>query len=293
MEVDVPGTVTLGAKVVRLEFSINSSPGYMEKAIAGYAAKGIRVAPLAGFAGTMPSPAEAANLANWAKTFGPGGTFWAHRSDGRLAIRTIEFGNETSGGYQYGDNAGDPSYMARAHTYAIRLKEASEAISAAGQKVGLLAVSEDWTGDWMNGMFSAVPNLGSYVAGWVSHPYGSGWRNKIEGIMKQTAAHGASANIPIDITEWGIANDNGHCLSSNYGLNPCMSYQEAAEVMKRNVAEIRQLLGSRQGLFMLYQVRDQALTGTSTNRESYFGLLQHELQPKGAFTTAAEELLAS
>jgi len=293
MGIDVPGAVTLGAKVVRLEFGIGDSAAYLENAIAGYAAKGIRVALLAGFAGRMPTPSEAQNLATWARAYGPGGTFWAHRSDGRLAIQTIEFGNETSGGYQYGDSAGEPSYMTRANNYAVRIKEASEAITASGERVGLLAVSEDWTGDWMNGMFSAVPNLGSYIAGWVSHPYGSGWRNKIEGIIRQAAAHGAPSNLPIDVTEWGIANDNGHCLTSNYGLNPCMSYQEAAEVLRRNVAEIRQLIGSRQGLFLLYQVRDQASTGTSNNRESFFGLLQQELQPKGAFTAAAQEILAS
>ena len=72
-----------------------------------------------------------------------------------------------------------------------------------------------------------------------------------------------------------------------------MTYQEAAETLRRNVAEIRQYLGSRQGLFLIYQVRDQSEPGTSTNREDYFGLLQHELKSKGAFTTAAEELLAS
>ena len=240
----------------------------------------------------MPTPAEVENLAGWAKTFGPGGTLWAH-GNGQYAVQTIEFGNETSGGYQYGDEPGKASFTARAQTYAIRLKEGAEAISASGVKVGLLAVSEDWTGDWMNGMFSAVPNLGSYIAGWISHPYGTGWKSKIEDIISQAAAHGAPSTLPIDITEWGIATDNGRCLTNNYGLNPCMTYQEAGETMRRTVAEIRGLLGARQGLFLIYQGRDQAATGTSTNREMYFGLVQHELQAKGAYTTAAEEVLAS
>ncbi len=141
-------------------------------------------------------------------------------------------------------------------------------------------------------MFESVPNLGSYIAGWISHPYGSGWRSKIEGIIKQAAAHGAPSSLPIDVTEWGIASDNGRCLGEDYGLNPCMNYQEAAETLRKNVAEIRQYLGGRQGLFILYQVRDQAESGRSSEREAYFGLLQHELKAKGAYTTAAEELLA-
>jgi hypothetical protein len=293
MTLDVNGAAQLGAKLVRVEFPIGMATAQIEPIIAGYAAKGIRVAPLAGFAGTMPTPAEARNLASWARTFGPGGTFWTNHTDGQLAIQTIEFGNETSGGYQYGDNAGDPSYTARAQTYAVRLKEASEAIAASQVKVGLLAVAEDWTGDWMNGMFSAVPNLGSYIAGWISHAYGPGWRSEIEDVINYAAAHGAPSTLPIDITEWGLATDNGNCLTDNYGWNNCMSYQEAAETLRQNVREMREMLGSRMGLFMLYQVRDQEPSGATNNREDYFGLLQHELQPKGAYTTAAKEFLAS
>jgi len=260
--------------------------------IAGYAAKGIRVAPLAGFYGSMPTPTEAQDLANWAKAFGPGGSYWAAHGNGQLAIQTIEFGNETSGGYQYGDNAGEPSYQTRAETYAVRLKEAAEAITASGMKVGLLAVSEDWTGDWMNGMFSAVPNLGSYIAGWISHPYGTGWKTKIEDIISQAKAHGASSSIPIDITEWGLSTDNTSCVSENFGFSSCMTYTQAAEQLRKSTKEIGGLLGSREGLFMLYQVRDQSLPGKGTNRENYMGLLQEELQSKGAYTEAAEELLA-
>jgi hypothetical protein len=271
---------------------IGAPASALESTVANYAARGIRVAPLAGFYGKVPTPAEAQNLAGWAKMFGPGGTFWAKRTDGRLAIQTIEFGNETSAGYQYHDNAGDPSYQERAKNYALRLKEAATAISGTGVNVGLLAVSEDWTGDWMNGMFSAVPNLGSYITGWISHPYGSGWRSKVEGLIKQAAAHGAPSNLPIDITEWGISTDGASCVNDNYGLNPCMSYAEAGEVLRKNVSEIKGLIGSRLGLFLIYQVRDQLPAGVSKDREAYFGLLQHEGQPKGAFTTAVQELLA-
>jgi hypothetical protein len=293
LERDVPGSVKLGAKIVRIEFEVGETAAEMEPVIAGYAAKGIRVAPLAGFEGTLPTPAQARGLASWAKAYGPGGTYWAAHGNGQLAIQTIEFGNETSGGNQYGDSPGEASYQARAENYALRLKETAEAISAAGTDVGLLAVSEDWTGDWMNGMFSAVPNLGSYVAGWVSHPYGTGWKTKIEDIISQAKAHGAPSTIPIDITEWGLSTDNGDCVYENYGYNPCMTYQEAAETLRKDVKEMGQLLGARAGLFLIYQVFDQERAGASDNREGYFGLLQNELQPKGAYTEAAEELLAS
>jgi hypothetical protein len=290
---DFSSTSVLGAKLVRLAFPIEASAAQIQPAIEKYAAIGVRVLPLATFTGRVPSAAEAQNVAKWAAAYGPGGTFWAGRADGSLAIQSIEFGNETSYGYQYGDNAGEASYMARAKTYAIRFKEAAESISATGVTVGLLAQVEDWTGNWMNAVYSAVPNFSEYVAGWVSHPYGSEWHTKLQDILNETAAHGAPSTIPIDITEWGVTTDNGRCLTENYGLNKCMSYSEAAATLRTTFNEMRQMLGSRFGMFMLYQVRDQQVTGTSTEPEAYFGALQHQAQPKGAYTTQVQELLAS
>jgi hypothetical protein len=292
-QLDLSAASELGAKIVRVEFAIETPAAQLQATIEGYAAIGVRVAPVATFRGRIPTPAEAQNLAGWAQTYGPGGNFWASRDDGALAIQTIEFGNETNDGYQYGDEAGDASYTARAELYATRLKEAAEAISAAGVHVGLLSVSEDWTGDWMKGMFSAVPHFGNYVAGWVSHPYGPSWKTSLETIIRQAAAHGAPPTIPIDITEWGLTSDSGRCLSENYGWNPCMNYQEAAEALNTSVAGMRHLLGARLGLFLLYQIRDQQPSGASNEREAYFGALQHEMQPKGAYTSAVAALLSS
>jgi hypothetical protein len=293
MGTDVAGAAQLGTKVVRIEFGIGTPASQLAPVIEGYASKGIRVAPMAGFHARLPSPAEAQNLASWASAYGRGGTFWSGRSDGQLAVQAIEFGNETSYGYQYGDGPGDPSYTARAQTYAVRLKEAAEAISATGTSVGVLAQADDWSGDWVNAMYSAVPNLSNYVGGWTIHPYGTGWQSRLTGMIAQTAAHGAPSSIPIDVTEWGVATDNGRCLSNNYGWNPCMTYGEAASTLNGSVAEMRRILGSRLAMFILYQVRDQKPSGASSEREAYFGALQQDLQPKGAFTAQVQSLLAS
>jgi hypothetical protein len=294
MKEDLQGAALLGAKLVRVGWSIDTTVAAMEPVIAGYAAKGIQVQPLAEFYGTMPTPAEAQNLASWARAYGPGGTFWAGRSDGQLAIPAIEFGNETASGAQYGVNKGEPAYTTLAGTYATRFREAAEAIDATGTGVGLLAQEDDKTGDWINGMYSAVPDLTKYVAGWTIHPYGGEQynRGRFSDLIAQTAAHGASA-IPIDITEWGVTTDNGRCLEFNEGLNPCMSYEEAAQELKGTVTWMTNLLGSRLHDFFIYQVRDQKPTGQTTNWQDYFGALQHELQPKGAYTTQVESLLSS
>lgn len=294
MNEDLEGAALLGAKLVRVGWSIGTTAAAMEPVIAGYASKGIQVQPLAEFYGTMPSPSAAQNLASWARAYGPGGTFWAGRSDGQLAIPAIEFGNETASGAQYGVDKGELAYTALAETYATRLREAAEAVDATGTGVGLLAQEDDETGDWIDGMYSAVPNLTKYVAGWVIHPYGGEQynRDRFADLISQTAAHGASA-IPIDATEWGVTTDNGNCLEFNEGLNPCMTYGEAAQTLRNTVSWMTKLLGSRLHDFFVYQVRDQQPTGKTTNWQAYFGALQHTLQPKGAYTAAVESLLSS
>ena len=291
---DYTATTQLGAKLVRIEWTIGTTAAQMQPVIASYAAIGVRVLPLVSFYGTLPTPtpAQAKSLAGWAQAYGPGGTFWSNRKDGQLAIQSIEFGNETSYGYQYGDSAESASYTVRAQNYALRLKEAAEAISTTGVKVGLLAQADDWTGNWVNGMFSAVPNLGSYVAGWTIHPYGISWEGRLQDLLAQTAAHGAPSDIPIDITEWGVASDNGRCLSDNDGWNKCMTDNEAASTLTNTFSGVQRVLGSRFGMFVLYQVRDQEPTAATSDNQAYFGAMQHELQPKGAYTRAVEKTLA-
>jgi hypothetical protein len=71
-----------------------------------------------------------------------------------------------------------------------------------------------------------------------------------------------------------------------------MTYQEAAELLARTIGEMRQALPGRLGLLLLYQIRDQKPSGETTGREDYFGAVQRELQPKGAYTTKVKEVLA-
>jgi hypothetical protein len=291
-EYDIPGAQRLGAKLVRLEFPIGSSVAWLRNAIQRYADVGIRVQPLAGFPGRTPTVAEAQNLATWAAAYGPGGTFWANRSDGNLAIRSIEFGNETSMGYQYGDGSADASYQLRARNYALRFKDAVTAIRAAGSNVGMLAQVDDWTGIWLDNMYAAVPSFHSYVSGWTSHPYGNSWKSTLSNLVTHTADHGAPATIPVDITEWGLTVDNGHCLVHNYGWNRCMGTTEAAAVMHQTIAEMRSFLGGRLRTFLFYQVRDQAETGQTDDAEAYFGLQTHFNGDKGAMTAQARAELA-
>lgn len=289
---DFTAVAHLGAKLVRVGFHIEDTVAELQPAIEKYAAIGVRVLPLAEFGGRMPTAAEAQGVAKWASAFGPGGTFWAGRSDGSLAIKAIEFGNETDYSQQYHDEAGDASYRERGELYAVRVKEAGQAITAAGSKVGLLVQADDTSGDWMNAMYSAVPEITKYIAGWTMHSYGGQeWNEyRFSQLKKQAAEHGASA-IPIDVTEWGVTSDNGRCLEYNDGLNPCMTYAEAAQEVKSTLTWMKAQLASKLAMFIFYQTGDQAPSGTTTNWQDYFGALGHEGQMKGPYTEAVEEVL--
>jgi hypothetical protein len=287
---------SLGADVVRLEFDIGTPAAQLRASVAELTSRGVRPLLLAGFHGRTPTQAEAQNLAGWAAEFGPGGTFWAGRSDGHLAVQQIEFGNETSYSHQYGDTYSSPSYKQRARVYATRLAQAHAAIRFSGRPVGLLAQADDGgTGSsaWVDGMFEAVPGLAGMVDGWTVHPYGprSRWKPKLDRLIAQTAARGAPASIPIDVTEYGISSSDGRALSDNYGWPVNQTYAQAGAALDATVREMRAdpAIGPRLRLFMIYAAHDLRPPGATKDREHSFGALQHDLAEKGAYSGEVRE----
>lgn len=300
---ELPFAHTLGTHTARMEFSISTPVSQIAPVVEAYAKDGIKPLLLAGFYGRIPSIAEAQNLANWAAAFGPGGTFWQGKTfPAGTAVTDIEFGNETSYAYQFSDTSKTSSwyslesYKLRAQEYALRFQAAYTAIHAVNTQVGLLAQADDGgsgSSEWVKNMFLAVPELGKIAGGWTIHPYGPKWESAINRMISQTSSVGAPSTVPIFVTEWGLATDNGRCLSDNYGFNKCMTYQEAATTLESNLAGMRSRYGTRLAAFYLFQARDQSESGASTERESYFGALQSDEAPKGAYTTAVESLLTA
>lgn len=294
-----PRAARVDAKLLRVEFPIATPVAQIEPTIAALAENGEKALLLAGFSGRIPSTEEAAHLATWAHVFGPGGTFWAGRSDGRLAVQAIEFGNETNQSYQFnGCSWNCPGYIPRAEGYALALKTAQIAIDgpSGNSGVGMLAIGDDGgTGseNWLNGMFKAVPDLGARIIGWTAHTYGPkpNWQPMIDHLISWTQAHGAPSSLPIYVTEFGFSSDNGTCLSNNYGWNPCLTYAQAAEDLSSDVSEFLSTYGSRVAAMMLYEVSDLSPTHTTTEREQYFGVFQSNGSPKGAYTEMVKSLM--
>jgi hypothetical protein len=115
----------------------------------------------------------------------------------------------------------------------------------------------------------------------------------MDNALGQVASHGAPNTIPIYVTEYGIASDDGHCLDDNYGWDTCMTYDQAAAALTSTVSGMRARYGARMAAMYLYQVHDQKTPGTSSSRESYFGGLTMAGAAKGAYTTAMASLLAA
>jgi hypothetical protein len=143
-------------------------------------------------------------------------------------------------------------------------------------------------------MFRAVPKLGKMVAGWTVHPYGprDKWRPKLHRLAAQTAAVGARASIPIDVTEYGISSDDGAGLTDNYGWPSNLSSAQAAADLRATVAQMRAdgRIGRRLRLFMVYSAHDLRAPGATNDREAYFGALRHNLTSKGAYTAEVRRL---
>ncbi len=292
-EAGLTDRAALRPKVVRVPFQIGASVSSVQNQVVGLAAKGEQALLLAEFPGRIPSTSEAQSLAAWAAVFGPGGTFWKGRSDGYLAVRYIEFGNETNEGYQFGGTSSGSSYVSRAQSYAQRARDAVNAIHAANPGVGLLVQGDNGgsgTSQWLDGMFSAVPDLNRLIAGWTIHPYGpkSRYGPILSQAVRDTAKHGDST-LPFFITEYGISTNNGTCLDSNYNWPTCLTYQQAADNLRAAIADMHDTYGPRLAALFVFEQRDMA--NNPGGREANFGAVKIDGTPKGAFTTTIRDLI--
>ncbi|UUY06164.1 hypothetical protein LRS13_11830 [Svornostia abyssi] len=272
----------LGAPVARVEWDIATPAQELRPIVAAYARRGVRVQPLAGYEGRMPTKAEAENVGAWARVVGPEGGMW-RSLDPKLAVQAIEFGNETSFAYQ--------GTQKRGGEYARLARDASRATNAAGVGLFIQADDANQVDGWINQMYDAVPDLHEYAAAWIVHPYGNEWRRRLDWAIARTSENG-SPRIPIAITEYGVANDGGRCLDKNYGWPLCLTSAQAADILSGVVRELRADY-PRVTQFILYNNHDLRPPGTNADAENYFGARRSDGSSKGAYTRAAEQVMAT
>ena len=120
------------------------------------------------------------------------------------------------------------------------------------------------------------------------------WEPKLDRLIAHTAANGAPATIPIDITEYGLSSNNGLALTDNYGWPVNQTSAQAAAALDSTVAAMRAdpAIGPRLRMFMLYSAYDLGASLGANNRERFFGALTGGLGEKGAYSAEARELFA-
>lgn len=271
----------LGSSVARVGVSSSATLNQLSPIKQAFDSQGIEIILVAEANGAGPTAAQARNLGTWARAFGP-------RPGYANPLRYIEFGNE-NGDAKNPDKQGPSAGGTYANNYAIAYQAINS--SAGNPAVGLLAQADatDISGGlagavWLSKMFDAQPCMDAMVGdngGWVVHPYGmNSWQRKIDAVVNQTRAEGASSSIPLFITEWGVASTSeGRSLSpDNYGWPRTMTFTQAARALHSMVVAVKTRYGSRVQRFILYQHAnrkpDPDAPGVQALREYYFGALK-------------------
>jgi hypothetical protein len=130
------------------------------------------------------------------------------------------------------------------------------------------------------------------VAGWVAHPYGPDYTAKLENVIDGVSAHGGG-RLPLFVTEYGVATDNGHCLGDNYGWPKCLTYQQAADKLRGAIADMHATYGKQLSQVLIFAQVDRRPSGATTDREDYFGAVQSKGQDKGPLTVVVQKMLAA
>jgi polysaccharide biosynthesis protein PslG len=225
-------------------------------------------------------------LARMVRRYGPHGSFWrAHRRIPYLPATWFEIWNEP---YLTQFSAGGP-HPAR---YARMVKASARAARRANPGVRILLAADTSAVDpnghyspWLRPMYAAVPNLNRYFDAVSVHPYtgpggpdvytpGQGARGqfrRIQELHNMFIARGAS-NKPFWITEIGWST----CPSN---ANSCVSPATQAAYTARVFQIVKTEYQGWVRAVFLYNYRDSFLND-ATNKEYWFGLLNHDGTPK-------------
>jgi hypothetical protein len=279
-----------------LDFSeVEAEPGVynwrgFERVLAEARSTGITLLPVVGYAPSWTTPGNAAAYAEFVKAavarFGPGTS---------ANLQWWELWNEPYFSYAWSNKMPEPE------AYARDVVAASQAARSVAPSIKLL-ISADyddspqaggsgpWETTWIDDMFTAEPDLGQWINGVSTHPYGDdpstalaepgGWNDaagnlafqRIDTIREQFLAHGV--NVPFWITEVGWS-----------------TWESSEAIQAHDYADLIAQVGARPWVKALFPYCLREFTAEPQNRESGYGLLKYgSWQPKAAFTTLREGL---
>jgi len=223
--------------------------------------------------------------------YGPGGTFWqAHSSYAEYAPVYFEIWNEPW--YTFFSNTVDPARYAR-------LVKAATIAGRAANPGARFIIEAEWQystdgqswHNWVNDMYTAVPDLNSYFDAYATHPYGNGsvdnWTpgngdafqtRRLEVIHDLFVSHGAG-DRKMWITEIGWST----CATSK-------CYSEADQAA--NYARFDQLARTKWtyvAAVFYFAFSDHGPLDTQ-NKEYWFGVIRHDGSHKPSYDVLAATL---
>lgn len=268
----------IGVQADRVEFRPQMAWSEIDERYRLALSEGIRVLPVLNELSRISSldpGAFSAWVAAFAARYGAGGSFWATRSDGAMAIPQIELFNEPYGAWYY--TPVEPAAFAHLYVAAVdagrRANPNTKWLLPMQPTIDENGTSRSWTAE----LWSAEPQISARVDGLAVHAYGSWtpganplwsyWKTRL--LYDEWAGRGAAR--PVWITE------AGQCTSA--AAPNCVSEAEQAAAVKFYVADVR----ATSYIKALFVFTHREAGGDPTNRENWFGIVRSDLSPKPAF----------
>lgn len=236
--------------------------------------------------GCLPSePAAYASFtAATVARYGPDGEFWRENPDlPQRPLRWYELWNEPWTAACNGNAATYARLVVAAVTAGRHASPGARFLIGADTSVP----AEGGTrGDWLDGMYAAVPDLGRYFDAVSVHPYGGNpdvytpigdtdhQPGRVEQLHAELAAHG-DGNKPLWVTEIG--------WSTCSGTSGCVTEAGQAQYLDEFLHDAVTIWRSYVRAVFVYDLRDIAPSPADA-REAWFGLLRPDLSRKPAWT---------
>ena len=225
--------------------------------------------------------AYAAFVAAAVSRYGPGGSFW--QANPRLPVRPIvwyELWNEP----YFASGNRDPGVYARLVRAAVVAgRAANPAVRFLIEAAASYQTSTSGSGDWIGGMYAAVPNLGSYYDGLAVHPYGGDPATdpspgdmdtdpvgEVDQVHQELVAHGDGSK-PLWVTEIG--------WSTCAGADLCVTEAQQASYLRTFLSLAGTAWKPYVRAVFVYALRDSA-PHLRSDREAWYGLLRPRPHPQ-------------